>query len=349
MNIYIPNIDFSTIDKRQLFIATRPFYLDSTWGNDADLKKKWGISDSYTNNIEAADLLFIPKPVNNYSDKELRSLNANCEKHGIIGYGFILGDRGDVFKYYKHLCYFRVGGFKTQLPENNIGLPVPISDIYNSLYRDKEFDIKEKQEVPVIGFCGHASPSLKKRLKDKLSFMSKNVFRFFQNPFRKDYETLFASAYERFKLLKTLEASSIIKTNFIFRKSYRAGAVTKELRKQTNREYYENIRESDYIICIRGAGNFSVRLYETMMMGRIPIFIDTDCLLPFVNDIDWKKRMVWVPWNDRKNLDKLVVDFHNSMSPESFKNLQNSNRKLWENRLSVVGVFDYIRKNTITT
>jgi hypothetical protein len=349
MNIYIPNIEFNSIDKRHLFIATRPFYLESSWGNDTDQKESWGISDNYTEDINNAQALLIPKPVNSYSNKELSQLNSYCEEHNILGYGFISGDSGTVFKYFEYLSYFRVGGFKKQLPKNNIGLPVSLSDIYQSLYRDKKNDFRDKHQIPIVGFCGHASRSLKKLAKDKLSFVQKNVFRFFKNPFRKDYEPLFASAHERFKLLKTLENSSIIRTNFIYRKNYRAGAITKKMRKQTNRDYYENIRESDYVLCIRGAGNFSVRLYETLMMGRIPIFIDTDCLLPFSEVIDWEKRMVWVPWEKRNDLEKLVVDFHNSLSPEEFKQLQDSIRQLWINSLSVVGIMDHIRKNTITT
>lgn len=348
MNIYIPSIDFSSIDKRQLFIATRPFFLVNSWGNDKNQKQIWGIEDNYTSDINLAQVLFIPQPINYYNNKELTKLNEQCASHNIKGYGFITGDYGNVYKYYDHLVYFRVGGFSNQLPENNIGLPVALSDIYASLYKDITFEIQEKKEPPIIGFCGHASLSTKKKLRDKLSFVKKNVIRFFENPFRKDYEPLFASAYERFKLLKTLEKSSVVKTNFIYRAKYRAGAITEKSRSETNKEYYENIRHSDYILCVRGAGNFSVRLYETLMMGKIPVFVDTKCLLPFQNDINWKEHVVWVPWEQRHDIDKFVFNFHNNISREEFKSLQDSNRTLWKNALSLTGIFDYIRKNAIS-
>lgn len=349
MDIYIPNIDFRDIDKRHLFIATRPFYMGSTWGNDQKQKKKWGISDNYTDDINIAQVMLLPKPINYYNNKELEGFNLMCKTHGIKGYGYVIGDYGNVYKHFEYLSYFRVGGFKRQLPHNNIGLPVAISDIYKSLYKANELDIKTKADIPIIGFCGHASDAIKKQFKDKLGFIKKNMLRFFENPFRQDYEPLFASAYERFKLLKALEGSASIKTNFIYRENYRAGAVTKQLRLQTNREYYENMRQSDYVLCVRGAGNFSVRLYETLMMGRIPVYLDTDGLLPFVDDIDWKQHMVWVPWHDRHNITQHVVEFHQSLTPKAFKQLQESNRKLWETSLSVVGIFDFIRKNSITT
>jgi len=350
MNIYIPNINFNTIDKRHLFIGTRPFFLGDSWGNDTELKKKWKINSkySYTNSISDAHVIFLPLPINDYHKKELQKINDACKSHNILGYGFINGDCSTIFPFFDFLIYFRLGGFKAQLPKNNIGLPVALSDIYESLYKGRVFEIRYKQELPTIGFCGHASKSIKKRCKDKLGFAKKNIFRFFKKPFELDYEPLFASAHERFKLLKSLEASSDLNTNFIYRKKYRAGATTKKIRRQTNKEYYENIRLSDYILCVRGAGNFSVRLYETLMMGRIPVFVDTDCLLPFEEDIDWKKHVVWVPWDKRNEITQVISNFHNSLSSEEFVELQRSNRLLWGNLLSTAGIFEFIRKNTMT-
>ncbi|WP_431135838.1 exostosin domain-containing protein [Psychroserpens mesophilus] len=350
MNIYIPDIDFNTVEKRHLFIATRPFFLGSAWGNDTDLKKSWGINTTYnyTNNISDAQVMFLPKPINYYQKKELQQTDELCKQHNLLCYGFIIGDCSTIFPFFDRLMYFRVGGFKGQLPKNNIGLPVALSDIYNSLYEGKAFEIRAKQKLPTIGFCGHANLSAKKKWKDKLGFVKKNVLRFIKNPFNASYEPLFSSAYERFKLLKTLENSSLIKTNFIYRNEYRAGANTKKVRKQTNKEYYENIRESDYILCVRGAGNFSVRLYETLMMGRIPVFVDTNCLLPFEEELNWKKHLVWVPWKRRHEISKIVSDFHNNLNHQEFNELQHSNRLLWENSLSIVGIFEYIRKKTIT-
>ena len=35
-------------------------------------------------------------------------------------------------------------------------------------------------------------------------------------------------------------------------------------RNESTLEYYNNIRESDYVLCLRGGGNYSRRLYETL-------------------------------------------------------------------------------------
>lgn len=54
----------------------------------------------------------------------------------------------------------------------------------------------------------------------------------------------------------------------------------------------DNYKTSEFCFCPRGTGNFSIRFYETLYYGRIPVVIDTDILLPFHNVIDWKKYIV---------------------------------------------------------
>jgi hypothetical protein len=102
------------------------------------------------------------------------------------------------------------------------------------------------------------------------------------------------------------------------------------------------VRNSDYVLCIRGGGNFSIRLYETLMMGRIPVFVNTDCFLPQTDRIDWKKHVIWVEWVDRKNIAKIVSNFHTYVHSDAFKAMQLANRELWKNELSVAGCLNYL-------
>ena len=59
-------------------------------------------------------------------------------------------------------------------------------------------------------------------------------------------------------------------------------------------EYLHNMIDSDYMLVIRGAGNASFRLFETLCSGRIPVLVDTDCVLPYEEQVDWKQYCVWV-------------------------------------------------------
>lgn len=346
MNIYIPPIDFSILNKKALFILTRPFLTNEGWGNEGLEKQQFEVSDRfvYVGQIENASVYFIPKPINSYSRDELKKINSICSANRIKAYGYISGDFGTDFGFFEHILFFRMGGFKSKLSFNNKGFPVSLSDHFERIYNQTAIEVREKQNKPVIGFCGHATSSSSKRVRENIKFIRENLKRFFQKPFRKDYEPLFASAFERAKLLHYFEASTAVKTNFIYRKNYRGGAHSEEERTKTTLEYYDNIKNSDYVLCVRGAGNFSVRLYETLMMGRIPIFVNTDCLLPFEDEIAWKNHVVWVEWKDRKAIAALLAEFHVSLSTDDFAYLQTSNRRLWKETLSVKGILEGIEK-----
>ena len=346
MKIFIPQIAFNNVNRKHLFILTRPFYLKQCWGNDIQDKQLWGIQDDfvYCNTIATADVYLIPLPINQYSNGELEIINRECVQYDIPGFGYISGDYGKSFGVYSHLTFFRMGGFMSQLPPQYKGFPVPLSDHYQRLYNTTVLAVREKQKRPVVGFCGHAHSGVYMRFKEQYKQIKENVSRVLEQPTRADYEPLFASAYQRVKLLHQLEQSHAVHTNFIYRCKYRAGALTQQERAQTTADYYENIKQSDYVLCVRGAGNFSVRLYETLMMGRIPIFVNTDCMLPFDTDIDWNQHVVWVEWKDRFSLADRVAAFHKKLTTNQFKDLQSSNRRLWKEQLSVNGILTLLNQ-----
>ena len=83
--------------------------------------------------------------------------------------------------------------------------------------------------------------------------------------------------FGRKKYLQTLLNSSL-KCNFVLRQGFWAPGVDKKVARQ---EYFENMENNIFTFCYRGAGNFSYRFYETFMMGRIPILINTDSIAIF--------------------------------------------------------------------
>jgi len=339
LNIYIPSDLNHNVNKKSLFILVRPFYSDDGWKLDQQ-SKRWKINEGSINLVvdEAqADIMILPYSINYYFNHGLSSYldkyNTLCYSNNIMAYGGISGDTCRAFPEYEKIIYFRLGGFRSQLSNKNIGLPAALTDQHRTLFGSKEIIIRGKNEKPNIGFCGQANSSQIKRSKDSLMYIFENFRRFIKKPSRIDYETIFPSAYHRYLVLKYLENSNQIHTNFIYRKKYRAGAISEHELYKTTLEYYNNIRESDYILCVRGGGNYSIRLYETLLMGRIPIFINTDCILPLINEINWRDHVVWVEWSERFQIDEIVSKFHNSLSDKSFKELQLRNRQLWLEKL----------------
>jgi hypothetical protein len=353
LKIYIPHTDHPVPNKKVLFILARPFFRDGSWVDVLEEKVKSGLDSEFclTEDISKAEVVLIPFPINwYYKNKKaflLKELNMLCQKNNVMVYSYISDDFGIAFPEFSNITYFRMGGFQSQLSRNNKGFPVGLSDHFHGIYKQETITPVAKRELAVVGFCGHSTKSLSKRLIELAKCVKENGRRLLENPFRKDWEPLFASAYERAKLLGYFEDSSLIQTNFIYRNQYRAGAQTEAERTRTTLEYYDNIASSDYVLCVRGAGNFSVRFYETLMMGKIPIFVNTDCLLPFEDQINWKKHVVWVEWKDRKKVAQIVSDFHKHLSNEDFIQLQLDNRKLWKERLSVKGMLAMIEASRL--
>jgi len=289
-----------------------------------------------------------PLPINFYYENHLLEMVSNydsmCKKYKIKGYLYISGDYGFKYPNYENIIYFRMGGFKSKLSLNNKAFPAILSDNYYKLYKTFDLKIREKSKDPLVGFCGLATYSYHLFLYQTLKILYENFKRFLKNHRETSYEPIFQSAFQRKRILRKIVSCDKIKTNFIFRKSYRAGASDKITRRESSIEFYNNITNSDYILCMRGSGNFSIRLFETLMMGRIPIIIDTDCLLPFPNHINWQNHAIIVSWKEKKYLCKKIIEFHSKIKPSKFIQMQVDNRKLWLEKMQPSWVLKNIKE-----
>ncbi len=153
--------------------------------------------------------------------------------------------------------------------------------------------------------------------------------------------------------LRALQRTRGLRTNFLVRQMYRAGMRGRfhhfakgEFKPRA--QFWDNIFSNDYTLCLRGAGNFSYRLYEVLASARIPLFINTNCVLPLQDEIDWKRHCVWVEEDQIDSAGKILQDFHSRLTPEEFRNLQLANRRLWEEKLSPLGFWKAIVSREIT-
>ena len=191
-----------------------------------------------------------------------------------------------------------------------------------------------KASRPRVGFCGYASSG---PFKLGYSLLQNLEFRLMYHAGRKTYEPprVVPATLLRARVLRALERDGEIETDFIVRTRYKTGSAW---------EFYRNILGTDYTVCVRGYGNWSVRLYETLACGRIPILIDTDCTLPFHDTIDWKHYCVWVPEADASLVGDYVREFHRSIAPADLRTRQRDCRSLWESRLSEKGFLSHMHE-----
>jgi hypothetical protein len=204
---------------------------------------------------------------------------------------------------------------------------------------------RKKNANPVVGFCGYARVKPLKLLYSIASHARHNLQ---VSLGRSNYESMpvIPATVLRARALSLLARDERITTDFVIRDRYRAGIRKDPLSQSAAAtEFFDNIFRTDYTVCVRGHGNWSVRLYETLACGRIPIFIDTDCVLPFEFAIDWKKYAVWVPQCEILRIVDIVSSFHSKLSPSDFLDLQLSCRRLWEERLCLSGFMKHLSEH----
>ena len=186
-----------------------------------------------------------------------------------------------------------------------------------------------------ISFCGTSNWTF----LDKIESILKEIFFRIKNGAFKRYLDLsfpVSGMNLRCNLLKLLDQNTNLDTHIIIRKRRDNSLISKEKYKF---EYWNNILLAPFTICIRGNGNFSVRFYETLASGRIPILIDTDCVLPLNNEINWHNHCIIIKNTEPKKIVDSVSLSINDMNDNDIINMQKANRKLWLDKLSYSGFY----------
>lgn len=238
----------------------------------------------------------------------------------------------------------RTSFYHSKRKPNEFAMPAWSEDFVER-YLGGRLLIRQKRAKPIVGFCGYIAPlkmPFKRRLKDGLHWGASLV------GMRKPKTSIALSklgSVARAKALRALSKSPLVETNFIIRDRFLGGALLPDGRadlvliQKVRLEFVQNMVESDYILCARGGGNFSYRLYETLCCGRVPVFIDTDCVLPYDFDVNWKDYCVWVEERELSLVAEKVAEFHSNLSPQDFVDLQHECRRLWEQWMSPEGFF----------
>lgn len=322
--------------KAEWFDLVKPFLRNPEF----KLIEYWGFA--FTDKIEDCDWAVLPLSWNYYY--KTRQIQAaisyviKAAKFGKKVLSWTSGDFGVKIPELKNLVVLRPSGYRSKLPSTHQGMPVFFSDPLQKYFGTTDIFIREKREKPVIGFCGQAEGNLVKYGVDLLRTAGRNLA-YYTGLSPYEPQSLYPSTLLRSQVLKNIAQDYRLTSNYVIRTKYRAGATTPEEKHATSLEFYKNMVESDYIVCVRGGGNFSVRLYETLAMGRIPVFVNTDCLLPLSDKINWREHVVRMEAKNINQLGDAILEFHHKLSDKQFKTLQQENRNLWLNQLGINSFF----------
>lgn len=323
-----------------------------TYRNDLSVSERIAIYDSCYKSFEMvtdldwADLVLLPLRWDYYVDNRSVELAwQTVSRAQQAGKPLVVFSEGDFAANvpFSNITIFERAGYRSRRGEQGnyiYALPSFISD-YVLLYCQGKPVIRKKALRPVVGFCGQAGGTsfdfFRRAVVNRYRWLA------YRLGFRKWEPAPFETTIFRKHILDLLAESPRIETNFLIRHQYRAGywkSESKDLFHSTRLEFVNNINNTDYTVCMRGGGNFSVRFYQTLCLGRIPIFVDSDCILPFDDQIDYRRYCVWVDQSEIPNIAEKVADFHAALTPGEFQDLQIECRRLWQQYLSRDGFYD---------
>ena len=345
MKLYFPSHHYNANYRGHVFPLLKAF-IKGKYFKDAQRKELYGVSDAdfkIVDKIEDAQVVILTMSWNYYAETNQTdiayALVSEANRYNKKVWSSNAGDFGVKLPYFQNLIVYRQGGYVSNKQLGNYGIPPMINDYVIKYKIEDTYLINEYSVKPIVGFCGQTNISKRNALKEMTHQAIRNLYSLLGFSFWEKQHIL-STSYLRATLLKRLEENTAIDSCFIKRKQYRAGVTKHKETHDTTKEFYNNILESQYVLCVRGAGNFSVRFYETLMMGRIPLYVHTDGYLPLNEEVDWKAHVVWVDYKDRHNISEILLDFHKKLDQERIVSLFKKNRKLWKDKLTLAGFFE---------
>jgi hypothetical protein len=188
----------------------------------------------------------------------------------------------------------------------------------------------ERPEQPSVGFCGFAG-----------SWLQVAGLRLVGASQKADGLAL------RLRVMAALKRDKGVRCDFRIRNKYLgqatfSGAGAADATQRARTDFLSNLFSNGYNISVRGKGNHSNRHYEILAAGRIPLFVNTDCVLPLESEIDWRRHMVWVEEANLSSVGTALCDAHAGMDRERFNEMQQANRRLWVERLRPIPFFERV-------
>ncbi len=298
------------------------------------LPKDWNLDAiTFTSQLEEADAVLVPQAMKRPSEawsRYFESVYTQAQSVGKPTYLFIGGDLAHKTHLRReHVVAFKGTEYRKSIEPNEIIFPGYVED----LGEGREVSIRKKSAKPIIGFCGYAGfPSTKTKVRYWVKNALLDVLAFImRNPHHLVYKR---GIYFRRWAMEVLGRDTRVETNFIIRDSFGGNAATTKVDPaQARAEYIQNMLDSDFVLAPKGDGNYSARFYEALSLGRIPILIDTDMVLPLEGTLDYSTFILRVPHTEVHRLGEIVHDFYATLTDESFADMQRAARKAFAEHL----------------
>jgi len=218
----------------------------------------------------------------------------------------------------------RIGGYRFLPEKNRIQVPAAADDLLERCAGGQlEIRAKREGERPVVCFAGWAELTITQTLRA----LAKELPTRLKAVVDSRYRTMRKGVFWRKQALNILARSDKVELRAIRRRTFSGSAKTasNDMR-QLRQELVDLALQSDYGLDVRGDANESTRLYELLSLGRIPVILDTERNLPFREVVRYEDFSLVVDFRDIKHLPERIADFHRSLRPKKFEEMQRAAR-----------------------
>ncbi|CAH2032607.1 tetratricopeptide repeat protein [Trichlorobacter ammonificans] len=112
------------------------------------------------------------------------------------------------------------------------------------------------------------------------------------------------------------------------------GHLDPELRAARRQRYLDALEDSLTALCPRGDGMNSIRFFETLSMGRIPVLIADGCLLPFASQIPYDRFVIRIAERDVDRAPRIICEWMERITPAEVLQRCREARNTWEQMLA---------------
>ena len=99
-------------------------------------------------------------------------------------------------------------------------------------------------------------------------------------------------------------------------------------------DFINSSLESKFVLCPRGYGASSFRLYEAMQLGVVPVYISDRFWLPFTHELNWNEFCVLITEHHIENLYEILE----SIDDETYQKMQNKIKEVYSNYFTMEGM-----------
>ena len=98
-------------------------------------------------------------------------------------------------------------------------------------------------------------------------------------------------------------------------------------------DFINSSLESKFVLCPRGYGASSFRLYEAMQLGAVPIYISDSFWLPWTHELNWNDFCVMITEDKIENIHEILE----SIDDKTYQKMQDKIKEVYDNYFTLEG------------